>query len=81
MEGRKLIERWHGEGRLRYAVTPRFSLSSSPAMLDVCAELLALSDDVWFTTHINENTIEVATVLELFESASTTWTATPSTAW
>ena len=81
MEGRKLIERWHGEGRLRYAVTPRFSLSSSPAMLDVCAELLALADDVWFTTHINENTIEVATVLELFDAPSTTWTATPSTAW
>jgi guanine deaminase len=69
MEGRKLLERWHGEGRLRYAVTPRFSLSTSPAMLDVCAELLALADDVWFTSHINENTIEVATVLELFDSA------------
>ena len=69
VEGRKLIERWHGEGRLRYAVTPRFSLSTSPAMLDVCAELLALADGVWFTSHINENTIEVATVLELFDSA------------
>ena len=69
VEGRKLIERWHGEGRLRYAVTPRFSLSTSPAMLDVGAELLALADDVWFTSHINENTIEVAKVLELFASA------------
>ena len=69
MEGRKLLEHWHGQGRLRYAVTPGFSLSTSPAMLDVCAELLALADDVWFTSHINENTIEVATVLELFDSA------------
>ena len=69
VEGRKLIERWHGEGRLRYAVTPRFSLSASAAMLDVCAELLALADGVWFTSHINENVIEVATVLELFDSA------------
>lgn len=68
-EGRKLIERWHGEGRLRYAVTPRFSLSTTAAMLDVCAELLTLSDDVWFTSHINENTTEVATVLGLFGSA------------
>jgi guanine deaminase len=69
VEGRKLVERWHGDGRLRYAVTPRFSLSTSPAMLDVGAELLALADDLWFTSHINENTIEVATVLELFGSA------------
>src|ERR671919_427251 len=30
-EGRKLIERWHGDSRLRYAVTPRFSLSASAA--------------------------------------------------
>ncbi len=66
-EGRKLIERWHGEGRLRYAVTPRFSLSTSAAMLDVCAELLALADGVWFTSHMNENTVEVARVLELFD--------------
>ncbi|HEY5879174.1 MAG TPA: amidohydrolase family protein, partial [Nakamurella sp.] len=35
-----LIDRWHGKGRLRYAVTPRFSLSTSDEMLDVCRELL-----------------------------------------
>ena len=39
-EGATLIERWHGSGQLRYAVTPRFSLSASEPMLDVCAELL-----------------------------------------
>jgi guanine deaminase len=65
-EGRKLIERWHGEGRLRYAVTPRFSLSASEALLDVCAELLEVTDGVWFTSHLNENIIEVANVVELF---------------
>src|SRR4051794_6237718 len=27
-ESAKLIERWHGHGRLRYAVTPRFSVSA-----------------------------------------------------
>ena len=32
-----LIERWHDRGRLRYAVTPRFSLSTSDEMLDACA--------------------------------------------
>jgi guanine deaminase len=67
-EGRKLIERWHGagHGRLRYAVTPRFSLSASELMLDVCAELLGLADDVWLTSHVNENGAEVEEVRALF---------------
>ncbi|HYI53088.1 MAG TPA: amidohydrolase family protein, partial [Microlunatus sp.] len=45
-EGRALLERWHGRGRLRYAVTPRFSLSASEPMLDACAELLTAADEV-----------------------------------
>ena len=59
-----LIKRWHGRGRLRYAVTPRFSLSTSDDMLAACGELL--TEDVWFTSHMNENLSEVATVSDLF---------------
>jgi guanine deaminase len=59
-----LILRWHDHGRLRYAVTPRFSLSTSDEMLDACAELLGKG--VWFTSHINENVAEIATVAGLF---------------
>ncbi|WP_375497907.1 guanine deaminase [uncultured Jatrophihabitans sp.] len=66
-QSQALIERWHGHDRLRYAVTPRFALSSSESIMDVCAELLA--DDVWFTTHVNENQVEVATVAGLFPDA------------
>ena len=62
-----LILRWHDRGRLRYAVTPRFSLSVSDEMLDVCAELLGKG--VWFTSHINENLAEIATVAGLFPGA------------
>ena len=36
--------RWHGVGRSRYAVTPRFSLSCSDAMLDSCAALMQAVD-------------------------------------
>jgi guanine deaminase len=61
---RELLERWHGRGRLRYAVTPRFSLSTTDAMLEVCAELL--TGDVWFTSHLNENVAEIAAVAEFF---------------
>ena len=30
---RALIERWHGKGRLGYAITPRFAPTSTPALL------------------------------------------------
>jgi guanine deaminase len=62
-----LILRWHDHGRLRYAVTPRFSLSASDEMLDACAQLLGKG--VWFTSHINENVAEIATVAGLFPRA------------
>ncbi|MGC5628486.1 guanine deaminase [Georgenia sp. Z1344] len=65
--GRRLAERWHGKGRLRYAVTPRFALSTTDEMLAACGELL--DDDLWFTTHVNENVQEIADVRELFPDA------------
>jgi guanine deaminase len=66
-QSRALLERWHGRGRLRYAVTPRFSLSCTDAMLEVCGALLAESpDDVFLTSHLNEHPAEIRTVAELF---------------
>jgi guanine deaminase len=62
-----LIGRWHDRGRLRYTVTPRFSVSASNEMLDVCAQLLEAG--VWFTSHVNENVAEVAMVAGLFPAA------------
>ena len=66
-EGRALAERWHGQGRSRYAVTPRFSLSCTEEMLASCAALQADVDGSLFTSHINENLAEVAAVCDLFE--------------
>jgi guanine deaminase len=63
----ELIGRWHERGRLRYAVTPRFSLSASDEMLDACAQLQAKG--VWFTSHVNENVAEIAAVAGLFPGA------------
>lgn len=63
-QSQALIDRWHGRGRLRYAVTPRFSLSATDDLLAVCGQLLR--DNIWFTSHINENLAEVATVAGLF---------------
>ncbi len=72
-ESRDLIDRWHGKGRLRYAVTPRFSLSASENILAVCADLVADRsggrEDIWFTSHLNENLAEVSAVASLFPAS------------
>ncbi|MCA9836010.1 MAG: guanine deaminase [Trueperaceae bacterium] len=69
-ENLELIRRWHNHGRLRYAVTPRFSLSCSDELLAVCGRLLKEQPDLFFTSHINEQIEEIETVLELFEDSS-----------
>ena len=68
-ESRALIEKWHNRGRLRYAVTPRFSLSCTDEMLEQCGRLMTEFPDLFFTTHLNEQLEEISTVLELFEFA------------
>lgn len=49
-----------------YAVTPRFALSASEAMLEVCQTLLRENPGLRFTTHINENAREIEAVARLF---------------
>jgi guanine deaminase len=66
---RELIERWHGRGLIRYAVTPRFSVSCSDEMLGVCGELLRSDDGLLFTTHLNESRGEIELVASLFPTA------------
>lgn len=61
-----LANRWHGVGRNRYAVTPRFSLSCTDELLAACNDVMHDVPDAWFTSHLNENDAEIATVAELF---------------
>ena len=65
-----LIREFHGRGRALFAVTPRFALSTSEAMLEVCQSLLAEHEGLRFTTHINENAREIAAVANLFPWAA-----------
>ena len=69
-DGLALAKRWHGVGRNRYAVIPRFSLSCTEGLLDSCAALLDAVEDSWLTSHINENLAEVAAVRGLFEDCT-----------
>ena len=68
-DGLALASRWHGQGRNRYAVTPRFALSCTDDMLASCAALQAAVPGSWCTSHVNENTAEIAAVQELFQSS------------
>jgi guanine deaminase len=65
----ELIERWHGRGRLAYAVTPRFAPTSSDAQLAMAGRLLAAVPDLYMQTHVAENRDEVRWVAELFPDA------------
>ncbi|WOD40598.1 guanine deaminase [Nodosilinea sp. E11] len=65
-ESKALIEKWHGRGRLLYAVTPRFAATSTEAQLKLAAKLLDEFPDVYLHTHLSENVSEVAWIKELF---------------
>lgn len=65
-ESKALINRWHGMGRLRYAVTPRFAPTSSDAQLARAGQLLDEYPDLYLHTHLAENRDEVAWVKKLF---------------
>ncbi|KQS04562.1 guanine deaminase [Sphingomonas sp. Leaf357] len=64
-----LIARWRGRGRLGYAVTPRFALTSSDAQLAGAGDLVAAHPDILMHTHLAENMGEVAAVAARFTSA------------
>ncbi len=68
-ENQALIERFHGKNGLRYAVTPRFALAASEALLEVSGALLRAHPDLHFQTHLNENPHEIEAVARLFPAA------------
>ncbi len=68
-EGMELARRWHGRGRLGYAVTPRFALSCGEGLLTACRELLESVPGLALTSHINESEEEVAAVRALHPAA------------
>ena len=69
-ESQELIGQWHGkdEGRLGYAVTPRFAVSCTADMLRLSATLAA-STGAWWQTHVSEDPGEIAEVARLFPEA------------
>lgn len=64
-ESLDLATRWHGNGRSRYAVIPRFALSCTDEMLEACSTVATEVPGAMVTSHVNENPREIAAVGEL----------------
>lgn len=69
-DSKELIQRWHGKGRLHYAVTPRFAPTSTPEQLALAGKLYQEFPDLYMHTHLSENLKEIEWVKALFPERS-----------
>ncbi len=68
-DSKALLEKWHGVGRAQYAITPRFSPTSTPEQLAALGALWAEHPDCLMQTHLSEQLPEIAWVKDLFPQA------------
>ena len=68
-DSRALLTRWHGVDRLSYAITPRFSPTSSVEQLEALGALWAEHPDCLMQTHLSEQVDEIEWVLGLYPQA------------
>jgi len=69
-DSKALINQWHGQDRLGYAVTPRFAPTSSGEQLALAGQLLDEHPNVHLHTHLSENPDECEWVKTLFPDQS-----------
>ena len=65
-ESKMLIQKWHKKNRLRYAISPRFAITSTPDQLTAAGTLCSEHADCYMQTHLSENLDEIATAMSLF---------------
>jgi guanine deaminase len=65
-DSKRLLEKWDGRGRLNYAISPRFALTSSREQLEMTQDLVRAYPDAYLQTHVNESLGEIAFAKELF---------------
>jgi guanine deaminase len=68
-ESKALIERWSKRGRLGYAITPRFAVTSTQGQLEAAGDLAREFPECYIQTHADENQAEIARVAALFPEA------------
>jgi guanine deaminase len=65
-DSKRLLEKWHGQGRAHYAITPRFAITSTHEQMEMAEALAREYPDVHIQTHVDENMAEVEFARELF---------------
>ncbi|AZB56288.1 guanine deaminase [Cereibacter sphaeroides] len=68
-DSKRLLERWHGRGRLSYVITPRFSPTSTPEQLAALGALWREHPDCLMQTHLSEQLDEIEWVKALHPQA------------
>lgn len=68
-DSKRLLAKWHGNGRAAYVVTPRFAPTSTAEQLEAAGALWREHPDALMQTHISENLKEIAWVKSLFPAA------------
>ncbi|MBU3032025.1 guanine deaminase [Paracoccus marinaquae] len=68
-DSKRLLEKWHGRGRQRYAITPRFAITSSPEQMEATGALVGEFPDCAIQTHMSENLDEIEFTLSLYPKA------------
>ena len=68
-DSKALLTRWHGVGRAQYAITPRFSPTSTPDQLAALGALWAEHPDALMQTHLSEQVDEIDWVKGLYPDA------------
>lgn len=68
-DSKALLERWHGQNRLSYVITPRFAPTSSAEQMEALGALWAQFPDCLMQTHLSEQTEEIEWVRGLFPDA------------
>lgn len=63
---REQIQKWHGNGRSLYAITPRFAITSTDEELTLAGKLKAEFPSVYVHTHLSENPQEIEFTAKLF---------------
>jgi len=68
-DSKALIDRWHDKGRASYAITPRFTPTSTPEQLAALGALWSERPGCLMQTHLSEQVDEIAWVKDLVPHA------------
>ncbi len=68
-QSKALLQKWHGQDRLSYVITPRFTPTSSPDQLAALGALHAEFPDCLMQTHLSEQHDEIQWVRALHPEA------------